>query len=471
MLAKAESPVIWKPNPGPQTRFLASTASEVLFGGASGGGKSAAIIAAGLRWVGVPQFRALVLRREATQLQDLIDKSWALYKRAFPEAKFNANDHTWTFPSGARIRFNHCKDEADKYDYQGQEYQLLIFDELTHFTQTQYLEIASRLRSSTEGLPRYLRATSNPGGKGHEWVLKRWGAWLNPDFEAEGLRPRLGVDGRKLPPAEPGEVLWVVPVEGGEAYVPEGTKGAQSRQFIPARLSDNPKLLEQDPDYARRLRDLDPVRRAQLEDGNWLIQPGAGLYFKRGWTPVIDVIPSGGGAVRAWDLAATVVTKESPNPDWTVGVKFVSYPDGTFVVSDVTRLRGTPGDVEKHIKATAEVDGKGVQIRLPQDPGQAGKAQVAAYAKLLAGWSFQSFTVTGDKVTRFGPFSSQAQAGNVRLLRGPWNEFYIQQLEGFPDGDHDDDADATSDAFNRRAQASIKITQPAGSRGNSMDGW
>lgn len=449
----ADENIVWKPNPGPQTKFLASSAYEVLFGGASGGGKSAAIIAAGLRWVHVPYFRSLILRRETTQLQDLLDKSRALYPKVFPGCVFNANTNTWIFPSGARIRFNHCKEESDKYDYQGQEFQLVTFDELTHFTIGQYTEISSRIRSSGEGLPRYLRATSNPGGSGHEWVFKRFGAWLDPKFEAPGLPVRRNEYGERVPPAMPGQKLWIVVSKtDGEVYVPEGTPHALSRQFIPALLKDNPRLVENDPTYeAKIMQMVDPVRRAQLLDGNWLVQHGAGLYFKRAWITWLDAPPPGLRWVRAWDLAATPKT-DSNDPAWTAGVKMARWirPEGvTYVVSDVRRLRAGPGERDAFIRATAESDGRDCRVALPQDPGQAGVDQVASFKRLLAGFGILFLRPSQDKVARFAPLSAQASppCQAVALVRGNWNDPFLDELESFPDGDKKDQADAAADAF------------------------
>lgn len=448
----ADENIVWKPNPGPQTKFLASSAYEVLFGGASGGGKSAAIIAAGLRWVHVPYFRSLILRRETTQLQDLLDKSRALYPKVFPGCVFNANTNTWIFPSGARIRFNHCKEESDKYDYQGQEFQLVTFDELTHFTIGQYTEISSRIRSSGEGLPRYLRATSNPGGSGHEWVFKRFGAWLDPKFEAPGLPVRRNEYGERVPPAMPGQKLWIVVSKtDGEVYVPEGTPHALSRQFIPALLKDNPRLVENDPTYEAKIMQMDPVRRAQLLDGNWLVQHGAGLYFKRAWITWLDAPPPGLRWVRAWDLAATPKT-DSNDPAWTAGVKMARWirPEGvTYVVSDVRRLRAGPGERDAFIRATAESDGRDCRVALPQDPGQAGVDQVASFKRLLAGFGILFLRPSQDKVARFAPLSAQASppCQAVALVRGNWNDPFLDELESFPDGDKKDQADAAADAF------------------------
>lgn len=450
----ADENVVWKPNPGPQTKFLASSAYEVLFGGASGGGKSAAIIAAGLRWVHVPYFRSLILRRETTQLQDLLDKSRALYPKVFPGCVFNANTNTWIFPSGARIRFNHCKEESDKYDYQGQEFQLVTFDELTHFTIGQYTEISSRIRSSGEGLPRYLRATSNPGGSGHEWVFKRFGAWLDPKFEAPGLPVRRNEHGERVPPAMPGQKLWIVVSKtDGEVYVPKGTPHALSRQFIPALLKDNPKLVENDPTYEAKIMQMDPVRRAQLLDGNWLAASGNKLYFNRKWVTMVDAadLPGDLRWVRAWDLAATEPSTENPDPDWTRGVKMARWQDGV-VIGDVASVRGNPGAVDAFLKATAAADGTGVTQILPLDPGAGGKIALAHYQGLLMGYPVTSARATADKLTRFRPFSGYAAPPKcgVSVVRAPWNVGYFDELEAFEgkDRDRDDQVDATSDAFN-----------------------
>jgi len=401
-----------------------------------------------LRWAGHSDFFGLVLRRESTQLGNLLAKARKTYPRAFPGATFNGSENRWTFPGGATLRFNHCKEENDKYDYQGDEFQLVGFDELTHFTRSQYLEIATRIRSADPGLPRFLRSTSNPGGIGHEWVLERWGAWLNPDFEAEGLTVRRTPGGRRLPPARPGEILWVKRQGDRDIFVPRGTPRARSRQFIPAALTDNPALLREDPDYEVRLDDLDPVRRAQLKGGDWMVKPSAGLYFQRSWVEWLDAPPEGLRWIRAWDLASTPPAPGT-NPDWTVGVKMARWGD-KVVVAHVARMRGGPGEVRAFIKSTAESDGKAGVVSIPHDPGQAGTDQASSYQSMLSGWTVIFSRPTGDKITRFGPFSAQASppARNVALVRGTWTDAYCDELEGFPDGLKDDQVDATSDAFN-----------------------
>ena len=153
------------------------------------------------------------------------------------------------------------------------------------------------------------------------------------------------------------------------------------------------------------------------------------------------------------------------DPDWTTGTKMGLGLDGTYYVLDHVYDQLSPNGVERMIRNTATQDGRAVQIDLPQDPGQAGKSQVMSMTKMLAGYNVRSKTVTGDKVTRFSPFSAQAEAGNVKVLRGAWNDRWLTELENFPpDSGHDDDADSTAQAFNAlsRPQTTTKTSKVRG---------
>lgn len=181
--------------------------------------------------------------------------------------------------------------------------------------------------------------------------------------------------------------------------------------------------------------------------------PGEGTLFKTGMFPIDDAAPTGGTIVRRWDLAATrqVGTRD---PDWTVGVKMARYTDGRFSILDVVRLRGDPQEVEATIKNTAALDGHNVEIILPQDPGQAGKAQAEYFIRMLTGYRVRAERETGDKATRAAPFSSQANAGNVSLVRAPWNRTFLDELGQFPAGAHDDQVDAAAGAFSALCEVS-----------------
>jgi predicted phage terminase large subunit-like protein len=208
--------------------------------------------------------------------------------------------------------------------------------------------------------------------------------------------------------------------------------------FIPARVFDNPALLRVNPDYLACLLSLPLLERERLLCGNWKIRPGAGLYFKREWCTVVDEIPPDLNVVRYWDLAATEKT-EFNDPDWTVGIKLGRDRNGGYWLLDMVRKRADPGDVERLLLDTATQDGKRVRIGFGKDPGQAGKSQALHLVRALSGFTVGPAAESGDKLTRFGPFSSQCRAGNVKIRRGSWNEELFRVLEGFPDLAHDDE--------------------------------
>lgn len=431
--AAGAAPDVWRPNAGPQEAFLRSSAFEALYGGAAGGGKSEALLVDPLRFVHLPKFRAILFRRTFPELEkSLIERSFLYYRQAFPAARYNDSKHVWRFPSGAVIYFGHLEHDRSVYDHQSAEYQHVSFDELTSFTLWQYTYMLSRIRSS-DSYPVRVRAATNPGGEGHEWVMKRFGPWLGgPEWTG--------------PRAAPQEVLRYLPGDDGETWVPKGTPGALSRVFIPARLRDNPKV---DVGYEARLMALDPVTRAQLKDGNWLIKPARGLYFKRAWFKMVPASPSSGvRRIRYWDRAGTE-PKPKTDPDWTVGVRLAmtmgERPE--FFVEHVERMRGSPRDVEATIVNTAIADGHDVEVGIEQDPGQAGKFEASYYVQRLQGFNVRAYPVGADKVTRAGPISSQVEAENVKLVVGPWLDAFLAVLEAFPEGTHDDDVDALSGAY------------------------
>jgi predicted phage terminase large subunit-like protein len=420
--------VQWSPNPGPQAKFLASSATEALYGGAAGGGKTDALLMGALRNIHDPNFRALLLRRSFPELErSLIERSRTWYKLAGGE--FNEARKLWRFPSGAVIEFGHVEHDHDVHAYQSAEYQFLGFDELTTFTERQYTYLISRARSA-HGIPVRIRSATNPGGEGHDWVFRRWAPWLDSTAEYQGPR------------ADPGQVLHYRNTEDGEQWCEPG-QGTLSRQFCPARATDNPHLMVGDPGYLDRLGSLDLVTRKQLRDGDWLVRPGSGLLFKREWLEVVDLLPAEKrpARVRYWDRAA------SQAGDWTVGVLLSGAAQGVYYVEDVVRFRGTPALVEARIKSTAELDGRQTMIGIEQDPGQAGVFEADYYVKQLAGYNVRAFRPTGDKITRAQPVSAQAERRNLKVLRAPWNAAFIAELEAFPDDAHDDQVDALSGAF------------------------
>lgn len=434
--AKCGQIIAWRPNPGPQTDFLHRTAFEVMYGGAAGGGKSDALLIDAIRYVGRghgSRYHAILFRRTFPELErTLIKRAYDLYPRL--GARYDQTKKVWKFPGGELVEFGHIEHEQDVEKHLGGEYQFVGFDELTTFTESQYLRLLGRCRSGI-GITCRVRSATNPGSSGHEWVFKRWGVWLDPESTEK---------------AKPGETLYFVRGDDEiDRVVPKGTRLSKGRTFIPATLEDNPFLFN-DGNYEAALQNLDLVTREQQRRGNWLIKPGKGLYFKRAWFKFVDrdQVPSGVRRVRYWDRAATEPEK-GKDPDWTVGLKAAWADDGRFFVEDVARMRGSPGEVEQYIEATAEADGDEVSIWLEQEPGASGKAEIASYIKRLSRWTVHPDRKRLDKVVAAGPVSSQTEQGNVYLVRAPWNEQFIQEGEQFPEGSHDDQIDALSGAYSK----------------------
>ena len=231
--------VIFKPNSGPQTQFLAASEREVFYGGARGGGKSYAMLVDPLRYCSKAHHRALLIRRTMPELRDLIQKSQLLYSKAYPGAKWREQEKEWRFPSGAKIEFGYAENMTDVLRYQGQSYTWIGIDELPQYHSPDiYNFLRSSLRSVDPDIPVFMRSTGNPGNVGSQWVREMF-----------------------VEPGEPNTAFDVgIDTPNGKKYI--------SRRFIPAKLQDNPYLMQTD-DYYIMLASLPEVQRKQFLDGDW----------------------------------------------------------------------------------------------------------------------------------------------------------------------------------------------------------
>ncbi len=405
----------WIPHtPTPkQLRFLLLDCREAFFGGAAGGGKSDALLAGAAMYVKEPRYNAMLFRRTLEDhklAEGLIPRSLEWWGG---KAKWNGQDYRWKFPSGATVSFGYMADPTDHFRYQSAAFQYIGFDELSHFEEQQYRYMFSRLRR-LEGVdvPLRMRSASNPGGVGHDWVKRRF-----------------------IDPGDP------------------------ERPFVPSRLEDNPFLDRKS--YVESRNELDVTNREQLLNGNWEIRPPGGM-FKRGWFTLVKEIPADAKvAARYWDLAATAPAL-GKDPDYTVGA-LVALSSGVYYIVDIQRFRSTPMEVERRVKQTAILDAeRPLQVHnyMEQEPGSSGVNTIDHYAReILVGFHFRGDKVTGDKETRAAPFSSAAEAGNVRLVVGPWIDDFLDEAEAFPDCKHKDQVDAVSGAI-----STFRATGPPASR-------
>ncbi len=285
------------------------------------------------------------------------------------------------------------------------EFQYIGMDEVTEIRESDYRYLFSRLRRPPTGqlsnVPLRMRAASNPAPN---WVRQR--------------------------------------------FIVEGK--AAGRIFVPAKLTDNPGIDA--VSYRQALQELDPIERRRLEDGDWwsttlgtLIDRTSIILLE---TSEIPQITSSARAVRFWDLAATEPNHSTPNPDYTVGTLML-FDQGVAYVLDVKRFRHRGERVEQIIAQTAHEDGRGVPIRMEQEPGSSGKALMDQYARyVLPGFDFMAMRSTGDKVTRARPFAAAVANGNVRVVRGIWLTDWLDELSSFPEAcDHDDQVDSVASAF------------------------
>lgn len=181
--------------------------------------------------------------------------------------------------------------------------------------------------------------------------------------------------------------------------------------------------------------------------------PKTGGHFEPSKIEIVDALPKGLRFIRGWDLASTI----KKTSDYTSSTKLAIDKDGVTWIAEVDRFKGTPDIVENTILMKAKLDKKETFISIPQDPGQAGVAQKANMSKKLNGYSFEFTPESGDKVSRSSPFAAQVNAGNVRMLKGDWNEEFLSELKMFPRGSHDDQVDSTSRAYNKALEKPVSV--------------
>ena len=476
--------IVLAPQKGPQEMFLATSADICIYGGAAGGGKTFGLLLEVLRHKNNKNFNALIFRRDYNQvtspggLWDSSKKIFSYVKGCYP---LKTPKLHWTFPSGASVNFAHLGSDEDCLSWQGSQITMLGFDELTHFSEYQFFYMLSRNRTDS-GISPYIRATCNPDAD--SWVAGFISWWIDQET------------GYPVPDRS-GKVRWMVRInevihwydsieEAVKAAVESGIEEREAARmpktvtFIASTLQDNKILMANDPGYLANLLALSLVERERLLKGNWKIKAAAGLMFKRTKVNILEVLPTDVILwARGWDLAATS-EDEDGNPAYTAGVLIGKRRNGRYIVADVINRRLDSAEVRELIKMTCIADrakyGK-VTTRLPQDPGQAGKAQAQSFLKFLSGFIVKILPESGDKVTRAEPFSAQwlglegMDKGNVDVLAAGWNEEYFNQLESFPQSKFKDMVDASSSAFGEIENGGTYSAPPSDSSLGKSSYW
>lgn len=402
--------------------LLMTNIKEMLYGGAAGGGKSVFLLAAALQYVDEPGYSAALFRKTFSDLMlpgALIpmSKEWLAPYLKTGEVRWHDKDKQYTFQeSGATLTFGYLDNAGDELRYQGAEYQFIGMDECTHIDPAAYRYLFSRMRRTKDmaaNIPLRFRAACNPGGKYGDYYYDR--------FFVDNI---------------------------------DENTGKPKRIFLQAGLSDNPHLDAEA--YREALAELDPITRAQLEDGNWEIRPSGDL-FDKGWIASINYleIPSATRWVRFWDLAAidprykkSKGRGSQKGPDWTVGFK-LGMNQGLYYIGDIIKVQKKPGDLEELIYNTAVADGHSCAIRMEEEGGSSGIANTERYAKsILQGFNFAGVKPVVSKIERARPVAAACQTGTVFVSNRCRNltDLYAQ-LDAFPNGANDDIVDGFSGAF------------------------
>lgn len=457
---------ILAPQPGPQTDLAACPYDIAIFGGAAGGGKSVSLLMEGARWAEVPRFQGVLLRRTSVDLRKP-GGTWTQATRWYSAMdgcrlrSGNEMDVIWR--SGARLAFRGCEQETDIHQWQGAELDLVLIDELGHFTEYQFWYIMSRLRS-TSGIKPYLRASCNPEPAPH-WLRALVDPWIGPDGQA--IPELSGVP--KWIVRKDDVVLYFDTNELARAYLAEvGDTDARplSMTFIASKLSDNPALTREDPNYRGNLAMQDRVTRAKLLDANWNATPDSCGMLQPDWFKVLESRPTDMQYwARGWDRAGKAPSEVNKDPDWTRGALIGLQRNGRAVIADMTSCRANVGEVLELICRTAAADGPHVTQVFSLDPGSAGLAEEKQLRDALV-------QVRGCGPIKIHParrptdmqtrndgrsvkevlaarWAAYADVGpGFDLVRDTWNGALFAEFAKFPTkGVHDDQVDAISTAW------------------------
>ena len=434
-----------------QKLYAKCPADIVIYGGSAGGGKTYATLLHPLSRIKNGNFSAVIFRRtyqDIVRVGALWDESMKIYPLFRGEP--NLSDHSWRFPSGMKITFAGMQYEQDLTSWRGSQIPAIYFDQLETFTEQQFFYMMSRNRSVC-GVKPYIRATCNPEDG---WLAKFISWWIADDGYADMDKA--------------GKMRWFVNVDNCLYWADTPEELAKeypdvlpkSVTFIPATVYDNKILLQNDPNYLSNLQGLSLVDRERLlgdaeRGGNWKIKPEAGKLINRAWLPIVKDWERNRpwAAVIRWDFASTEQSLTSPDPDysaWCVMVR--DRVTGDEIILEAGQKRLKPTDVYNEFAERCRYwwqyfhdIGISLMVRWEIEAGSASVREARYLAGLVPFADARGIRSVGNKIVRVKPFASQAEHGYVSILKGDWNEMYLNHMHSQP-ADHDDMMDATSGA-------------------------
>lgn len=433
-----------------QMQFLKSDADVTVYGGAAGGGKTWSIIYDFLKHHRNPQFGSVIFRRtlpEHKRQGGPWDESMKLYP-LFGGVP-NMSELSWRFHSGSKVTFSGLQYDTDVLSWKSAQIPAIMFDQLEMFTMAQFLYMASRNRSVC-GVKPYISATCNPEPG---WLADFLSWWIADDGYADLSRA--------------GKKRWFVIVNDAPIWAdtPEELKKdhpgliPRSCTFIPATIYDNKILMEKDPNYLANLMGQSLVERERLlgdaeRGGNWKIKPEAGKLFNRSWFKVVNDWDKerAWSAVIRWDFAATEQSLKSQDPDYTAWCVMIRDRNGEEIILEAGQKRLNPTDVYSEFAERCRYwwdffhrIGIGLMVRWEIEPGSASTREARYLAGLVPFADAHGIRSQGNKIVRAKPLASQAEHGFVSVLRGAWNDEWLNHMHSQP-AEHDDMMDAASGA-------------------------
>ena len=435
-----------------QAAFLMFDCQEAFYGGAGGDGKSDALLMAALQYADVPGYNALIIRRNITDLampNALMDRAHAWLGRR-NDAHWDESKKRWSFASGATLSFGHLEGARDGDRYASAEFHFVAFDELTQFSEKQYLDLFAQPRA-----PACPRCKFEKQYRTHRDMVHRQHTTtclvcvdlarqqLSAARDSFSHLPEAHIPcacARRRTPATSVTI-------GSSADLSRGSELPSATACLCRRASTTTHISSANSTY-RSLLNLDPVTRARILKGDWEARSMRGV-IKREWFEIVDALPADLAMIRYWDTAF----QKKRTSDYTVGVKYGIGRNGIGFIVHVARTKASPHEVERFIANAASQDSRNIRVVLQQEPGSGSALWIDSMRRgALLGYPVYADQVKGTKFERSQPFRAAAEAGNIRLLRGPWNEAFLEECEQFSPDEHeyahDDQIDASCGAFN-----------------------